>query len=457
MTTRRVLVLGAGMIARPLLRYFLAQRSWRVLVGTDDVPKAERLMGDHPRGRVVALDARDPAALMPRIAEAEVVVSLLPAGFNPAVARLCIAAGRPFVSTSYTAPEMRVLDAEARAAGVLILNEIGLDPGIDHMSAVSLIRRLEYSGGKVTRFESSCGGFPAQDANTNPWGYKFSWSPPAVMRAGRRPARYLREGREVALREGEIFHHSWPAPFGDQGVFEVYANRDSLAYIEPYGLQGVRGMFRGTLRYPGWCATMSAAGRLGLLDADPVAWPDGATYSHLVSRLLPDARGGVLERVADFLALDMDDPVVARLEWAGLFSDRPLPDAVASPIDTFGGRLARLMMYAPGERDLVMLKHTLVVTHPDGSETEVRSELMEHGDRWGDTAMSRTVALPAAIATRLILDDGISAVGVQIPTLREIYEPVLDELCERGIALHETHQKRFRGPLAPLRGEEPGV
>nr|MBA2321793.1 saccharopine dehydrogenase NADP-binding domain-containing protein [Deltaproteobacteria bacterium] len=265
MTTRNILVLGAGMIARPLLRYFLTHPAWQVLVATDDVRKASHLMGEHPRGRVIALDVRDTAALAPLIAESHVVVSLLPAGFNPAVARLCIAAGRPFVNTSYTAPEMWALDEAARKAGVLVLNEIGLDPGIDHMSAVALVRSLAYTGATIVRFESACGGFPAADANTNPWGYKFSWSPQGVMRAGRRPARYVRDGSEIAISDRAVFDHSWPFAFGDLGVFEVYPNRDSHAYLAPYGLTGARGMFRGTIRYPGWCATMSAAVRLGLL------------------------------------------------------------------------------------------------------------------------------------------------------------------------------------------------
>ncbi len=330
---------------------------------------------------------------------------------------------------------------------MLLLNEMGLDPGIDHMSAAATVRRLHAAGGSIVNFASSCGGFPAPDANTNPWGYKFSWRPRAVMMAGRRPARYLRDGEVVSIPGEEIFAHSWLLDVQDAGVFEIYPNADSTRYIEPYGLSDARGVFRGTLRYPGWCATMRAAGRLGLFDLEPRDWPEGTTYADFIGRLLPPAGPSVLRRAAEFLELSEDSEVLARFEWAGLFSGRVLPERRASPIDVFGNRLAKLMMYQPGERDQVLMKHAFTVRYPDGSLQEVREQLVELGERWGDSAMARTVSVTAAIGVRLIAEEGIQAVGVQIPTLREIYEPVLEELGERGITLTETHIKSFRGPL----------
>jgi|CXWL01.1.fsa_nt_gi saccharopine dehydrogenase-like NADP-dependent oxidoreductase len=446
---RNVLVLGAGLVARPLLQYLLTHHEFRVVVATSEPERARRLMGEHPRGQVAALDVRDHARLAPLLAEADAIVSLLPADLNPDVARLCIAARRPLINTSYVSPAMRALHDEATAAGVLLLCEMGLDPGIDHMSATAALRRLRFAGGTVTHFSSSCGGFPALDANTNPWGYKFSWSPRAAMLAGRNSARYLRNGSEVAIPGGELFAHSWPLGVEGLGVFEIYPNRDSLAYAGPYGLAGASGVFRGTLRYPGWCATMLACCRLGLLELEVEDWQPGMTYRELLTRRVPGGRArGATRRVAEFLGLDADSEVIARLEWAGLFSDRPLPERRASPLDVFSNRLERLMMYQPGERDLVALQHVFTVAFPDGSGEEVRASLVAHGDPWGDTAMARSVSLTAGIATRLILSRGCQAVGVQIPTLRELYEPVLEELEERGIALQETHIKTFRGPFS---------
>jgi saccharopine dehydrogenase-like NADP-dependent oxidoreductase len=444
---KNVLVLGAGLIARPLLHYLLTHYEFRLLVATLDVPRAQSLMGEHPRGSVVELDVRDEARLSALVAEADMVVSLLPADLNPAVARIAIAHRTPMVNSSYASPEMRELDDQARTAGVLILNEMGLDPGIDHMSATSLVRRIRSVGGVVTHFSSCCGGFPAPDANTNPWGYKFSWSPRAVLTAGRRPARYLASGRESSIPGEELFAHSWPYEVEAQGIFEIYPNRDALAYIPLYRLEGVQGMFRGTIRYPGWCATMHAAGRLGLFDTATVGWPPRATFADLATRLLPRGSGPLFERVAEFLDEPPDSEVIARLEWAGLFSDRPLPDGDASPFDLFLHRLETLMMYQPGERDMVALQHLITVAYPDGSGEQIHARLVQTGEPWGDSAMARTVSLPAGIASRLILAGGVTAVGIQVPVLREIYEPVLEELEERGIALAETHTKSFPGPL----------
>lgn len=446
---KRVLVLGAGLVARPLLRYFLTRPDYRLVVATDDAARGERQMGEHPRGRVVAVDARDPAALGPLISECDAIVSLLPAELNPVVARVAIGHGKPLVTTSYASDAMRAFDSAARDKGVLILCEMGLDPGFDHMTAAAAVRRLRFAGGTVSELSSACGGFPAQDANTNPWGYKFSWRPQAAMAAGLKPARYLKNGGEIAIPAGQAFRHRWPIVIDGLGVFELYPNRDALAYREAYGLTAAHGIFRGTVRYPGWCETMDAAGRLGLFESEVQHWPEGTTFCDFSTRRLGGTRNShLLERVADFLEVPVDSEILARLEWAGLFSDRPLPERDAAPLDVFGNRLFKLMAYQPGERDMVVLKHVITVAFPDGSCEEVRCQLAEHGERWGDTAMARTVSLTAAIGTRLILEKGVQAVGVQIPTLREIYEPVLAELAERGLEVSETHFQSVSGPLS---------
>jgi len=447
---KKVLVLGAGLVARPLLRYLLTEFDLRLVVATLDVPRAKQLLGPHPRGSVVALDVKDLAATGALVAESDIVVSLLPAPLNPSIAKLCIQHHKHLVNTSYVAPAMAELDEAAQKADVLLLCESGLDPGIDHMSAVQIIDHIRGLGGTVTAFSSCCGGFPAPDANTNPWGYKFSWSPQAVMIAGRNPARYLRDGQIVDIPGPELFAHCWPYEVDDEGVFELYPNRDSLKYIPHYDLEGVSSMFRGTLRYPGWCATMKAAVDLGLFDIEERDWPPGTTYAQVVSRFLPPSRAPLPERVAEFVGTSPDSEVIARLEWAGLLSDRALPERRASAFDIFGNRLQRLMMYQPGERDTVMLKHVFTVTYPDHSHEEIRSVLVQTGQPWGDSAMARTVSLTAAVATRLIVAGGITKRGVQIPIWREIYEPILSALEDQGIRMVERHIKSFRNPLDPV-------
>ncbi len=445
---KQVLVLGAGLVARPLLRYLLRFPDYRVLVATDDPERAEQQIEDHPRGRAARLDVRDEGALTPFVAEADLLVSLLPAELNPPVAQLAVRHRKPLVNTSYVSPRIRELDEAARSAGVLLLCEMGLDPGIDHMSAVATARRIHHGGGRIVRFLSSCGGFPAQDSNTNPWGYKFSWSPRGVLHAMLQPGRYLDEGEEVTIPAGEAVAHAWPMALDHEGVYEVYPNRDSFSYRAAYGLGEARSFMRTTLRYRGFCAAMDAARRLGFFATEPFEWPAGTTYRDFAAHHVPGGDGpDLLRRVAAFLDVPEDAQRLACLEWAGLFSDRRVPFTRASPLEVFGDRLMRLMAYRPGERDRVVLEHVFDVEYPDGAREQVRSRLAQTGDPWGDSAMARTVSLTAAIAASLILERGVQAVGVQIPTLREVFEPVLEGLAERGIALAETHYAHVRGPF----------
>lgn len=444
---QNVLVLGAGMISPPLLRYLLSRTDVRVMVGALDTTKAEHVLAEYGRGRAVQLDVQDTAAMAPLVREADVVVSLLPAGYNARIAELAIARRIPMLNTSYVAPSLGALDEAARQAGVLLLSEIGLDPGIDHMSAVRLMRRVRASGGRVERFLSCCGGFPAPDANNNPWGYKFSWFPRQVVLSGRSPARYLRGGQTIDVPGPELFAHAWPYAIDDLGVFEIYPNRDSLSYRDAYGLADAQGMLRATLRYPGWSATLKAAADLGWIDIDAREWPPHTSYADVTARLLAPATGALIDRLADRLGVSPDSDVLARLEWAGLLSDRRIPGGPSAPIDLFVGRLAALMTYKPGERDMVVMEHRLDASFPDGRTEEITSTLIAIGEPWGDSAMSRTVSLPIAVATRLVLDGRIEAAGVQIPVQPGIYRPVLDELASLGLSFRERRTVHYKNPV----------
>jgi len=445
---KNILVLGAGLVSRPLLRYLLRFPEYRLLVASDDPGRAERQMEEHPRGRATRLDVRDTEELRPLVVESDLVVSLLPAELNAAVAAVAVDERKSMVNTSYVSSGLRGLDERARAAGVILLCEAGLDPGIDHMSAVSTIRRIRHGGGRIIRFFSACGGFPAQDANTNPWGYKFSWSPRSVLSAMLQPARYLDCEREVEIAAGEAVSRSWPMALDDEGIYEVYANRDSIPYRAAYGAGDTESFMRATLRYRGFCAAMDAARRLGYFDAEPVEWAEGSTYRRFVAdRIGGGESAGLILRVAEWLGVEPDDQRLACLEWTGLLSERPIEAGRRAPLEVFAQRLFRMMAYAPGERDRVVLEHVFDIAYPDGSSEQLRSRLVAAGDPWGDSAMARTVSLTAAIASRAILERGVQAVGVQIPTLRELYEPVLEELAGRGIALVETHNENVRGPF----------
>jgi len=267
---KKILVLGAGLVSRPMVRYLLDVPDFEVIVASRTVSKAQELVGNHPRGKAVALNVDNDADLEKQVGAADLAVSLLPYTYHVKVAGYSLKYRKPLVTTSYVSDAMRALDERAKAAGVILLNEIGLDPGIDHMSAMKIIHAVQNAGGKVASFMSYCGGLPAPEANDNPLGYKFSWSPKGVVMAGRNDARYLKDGKEVFIPGPELFGNRWPLRVADGYEFEAYANRNSLPYIETYGLKGVRTMLRGTLRNPGWCETLKAIADLGVLKDDSV-------------------------------------------------------------------------------------------------------------------------------------------------------------------------------------------
>jgi len=429
---KRVLVLGAGLVSRPLVRDLAKTSGIEVTVADREEGKAREALAGDP-GRAVALDVADGSAVAVLVRETDLVVSLLPFTLHVAVARIAIDARRPLVTTSYVSPEMRALDVAAREAGVLVLNEIGLDPGLDHMSAMRVIDRVRRDGGRLTSFRSCCGGIPAPDADTNPWHYKFSWSPRGVLLAGRSGARWLDDGRIVEVDAAHLYEHV--APYSAPGLppLEVYPNRDALAYVPTYGIEGVQTMFRGTLRWPGWAETLQAVARLGLLDATPRPWRAGTTLTHLAESLAAPGTGPLRSRVAARAGVAADGAVMERLAWAGLLSDRPIGRSDASPLDVLEEMLASKMGYAPRERDLVVLRHEFGFVDRHGRPRREESTLVAYGEPGGDSAMARTVSLPAAAAARLILDGTIRATGVRIPVDAAIYDPVLDALKPLGI------------------------
>jgi saccharopine dehydrogenase (NADP+, L-glutamate forming) len=436
---KKALVLGAGLVARPLVRYLL-DHDIHLIVATRTVSKAETLLGGHPNGRAVPLDLKDPAGLDELIRESDLVISLVPYTYHVAVAKRCLALGKHLVTTSYVSNEMRSLSAEAEAKGLLLLNEIGLDPGIDHMSAMRVVHHVEAEGGKVVSFRSYCGGLPAPADNDNPWGYKFSWSPRGVLLAGRNAAQYLEEGKLIDVESRELFAHHWPVQAKGVGELEGYPNRNSMQYVGIYDLHDAQTMFRGTLRYPGWSKALKGLVDLGWLELD--APPrNAATLGAITASLAgaPEAVGNpaaIRGAVARRLGLPEDHNALDRYEWAGLFSDAPA-GAAETVLDVLGDRLMDMLAYKDGERDMIVLLHEFVAELADGRRQSIRSTLVDFGVPGGDSAMARTVSLPAAIATRLILDGTIQASGVQIPVSPVIYNPVLDELAHLGIVCKE--------------------
>lgn len=438
----RVLVLGAGLVAKPLVDELLERPELDLTVAALNVERAQKLTATaakQGRARAVRLDVDQREHLGELVGGADVVVSLLPAALHVAVAEHCLEHGVPLVTTSYASEDMQALDSVARERGVLLLNECGLDPGIDHMMAVEGIRRIEREGGRVRSFVSYCGGLPAPDSADNPFRYKLSWNPRGVLVAARSRVRFLEDGRVVE-------HPNPYLPQGPQrievpGVAELegYPNRDSIPYGPLYGIENPVDLFRGTLRYPGWCETMVAFHKLGLLDPQTEAGM-GPSYCDLLDQRLPPGPGPIPARIARFLELPEDHPVLDRLAWLGLFSQQPLPDEAASPLDAVAQLFAEKLPYREGERDMVVLEHRFGVETADGASRRFVERMVTFGTAGDESAMARTVGLPAALATGLVLDGKLRLRGVQIPVAEEIALPILRGLRERGLEIGEPEE-----------------
>lgn len=438
---KKILILGAGLVAGPLVKYLLDQPDFSVVVADVEVARALKLVAGHPRGQAELLDISDKAALAAAIGRADLVVSMVPYTFHPVVAALAVEQGKSMLTASYVSPAMRELDSRAREKGVVLLNEMGLDPGIDHMEAMRVIREVHDSGGQVLAFTSYCGGLPAPEANTNPFGYKFSWSPRGVLLASKNSARFLKDGQVVSIPAADLFARPEIIPIPGLGEFEGYPNRDSVPYRETYGIPEAGSVLRGTLRYPGWCATLKKMVELGLLDETPKD-RTGGTFRGLMAELAQEAPGGdVRGAVAARLGLESGSEILSGLDWLGLFEERKLPAVKGSALDNLAALMIEKLAYAGGERDMIILQHEFLARTESGRSERIVSTLIDYGVPGGDSSMSRTVGLPAAIAARLVLEGKIRMTGVQVPVHPEIYGPVLEELGTLGV--HFEEKRRF--------------
>ncbi len=432
---KKALVLGAGLVTRPHVDYLLKVPEFHVTVASRTLSKAQALIGDKANGTALQLDVSDEAKLRDLIAQSDLAVSMLPYVYHPLVARYCIELKKDMLTTSYVSDTMRELDGPAKEAGVIIMNEIGVDPGTDHMSAIQVIHRVWKQGGEVVSFTSYCGGLPAPEANTNPLGYKFSWSPRGVILAGKNAARWREEGKEKYVPGEELFDHRWPVPIEGLGELEGYPNRDSLPYAEIYGIPEAKTIFRGTLRYVGWCETLRKLVAAGWLSEEPTDLK-GLTFNQLTAKLLGAPGGDGRRETMSRLDVVEDSYAFKNFEWLGLFSHDPLPVTEGSPLDVIVARMLAKMKYTEGERDMLVMQHEFIAEYPDRRE-KITSTLIDYGIPGGDTSMSRTVGLPAAIAVRMILQGQVKLTGVHRPVMPEVYEPVLAELQELGIGFTE--------------------
>ncbi|MHA3964712.1 MAG: saccharopine dehydrogenase C-terminal domain-containing protein [Candidatus Thorarchaeota archaeon SMTZ1-45] len=432
---KKVLCLGAGLVAHPYIQY-LSDNGFHVIVASRTISKAERLIEGCKNAQAVAFNiAKDDELLEELTKKVDLVCSLLPYTFHVKAARVAIKHKTHFCTTSYISDEMKALEEDAKKAGILVLNECGVDPGIDHMSAMKIIDDVHTNDGKIVSFTSFTGGLPAPDANNNPYGYKLSWSPRGVLLAGRNDAHFLRDGKEVKIPGSELFDNCELMEVPGMGTFEGYPNRDSLSYIDIYSIPETKTMLRGTFRNVGWCGTLDKIADLGLLDIKERSL-EGMTYAALMRELTSTSDSDVKIAVAKACNIDPDDQIINRLEWLGLFDEKQIPSATNTILDAVCNLFEEKLQYAPGERDMIVMHHEFIAEYPDKKE-KITSTLIDYGIPNGDSSMSRTVALPVAIASKMILDGKITLTGVHRPIIPEIYAPILDELETLNIKMDE--------------------
>lgn len=432
---KKILVLGAGLVSKPLVQYLL-KKNFKVTVASRTVSKAEKLTDGFENGEAKELNVKNDEQLENLISKSDLVISLLPYTFHVKVAMFCIKHKKHLVTTSYVSDEMSKLDQGAKSADILILNEIGLDPGIDHMSAMKIIDNIVNQNGKVLSFRSYCGGLPDMQHNNNPFGYKFSWSPRGVVMAGRNNGQYLENGEIVFIPGKDLFKHYEILDIENVGNFEAYTNRDALPYQELYGLKDAQTIFRGTLRYVGWCYTSKKAQELGLFDDAPRQDLAGLTYAEMIQKLIESEDIDYIEEdAANFLGVEKHSTVIKKFKWLGLFSNTLLPDK-NNVMDMYSALLQKKLSMGEKELDLIILHHRFIAAYGNKKEY-ITSTLVDTGIPNGDSAMSRTVSLPAAIAAALILESKIKLSGVKIPVMPELYNPVLSELETMGVKFVE--------------------
>ncbi|NTW25098.1 MAG: saccharopine dehydrogenase, partial [Lentimicrobium sp.] len=435
---KKVLILGAGLVVKPIVTHLL-NKGIHVTVATRTKSKAEAMISGHVNGTAVAWTVEDETALDQMVASHDLSVSLLPYAHHLLVAKYCLKHRKNMVTTSYVKPEMQALDAQAKEAGIIILNELGLDPGIDHMSAMRIIDHVHNRGGKIEEFYSICGALPAPEVANNPFKYKFSWSPKGVVMAGNNDGKYLRHGQVIDVPTENLFKNPLQVDFAKVGQLEVYPNRDSISYIDIYGIPETKTMMRGTFRFKGWCESIDAMKQLKLISYDKFDM-SGMTYAQFLAHQIgaSDATN-IKAKVAEYLKLDVNAHALVSMEWLGLFDEKPMGRGEDSPFEVTSDLMIGKMELGMNERDMVALQHTFLASYPDGSKEVIRSRMLDFGTPATDTSIARTVALPAAIGVEMILKGEISVKGVFRPVVPEIYNPVLDELEKLDIRMEEEY------------------
>ena len=439
---KTILVLGAGLSSSSLIRYLLNESvnyDWQVRIVDHDLELVKQKIDGHINGVALSFNALSAEERRPEIEAADIVISMLPARFHVEIALDCIDLQTHLITPSYISSEMKALDVKAKEAGIIIMNEIGVDPGIDHMSAMKIIDNIKERGGKVTGFKSFCGGLVAPESDNNPWNYKFTWNPRNVVLAGQGGAAcFIRNGEYKYIPYNRLFGRLDYLSIEGHGDFVGYANRDSLSYRSTYGLENIPTIFRGTLRRPGYCEAWDVFIELGMTDDTyQMVHTENLTPRTFLNAFLPyHPTKKVEDKFKEFLREDRIE-LYSKFEWLGLFKDEPLVGILnASPAQVLQKILVDKLSLEKGDKDMLVMLHEFEY-ELNGKTFMLKSHMVNIGEDHTYTAMSNTVGIPVAICTKMILTGTIKTTGVTLPVQKEIYNPILAELEEFDIRFEE--------------------
>ncbi|MBN2681895.1 MAG: saccharopine dehydrogenase NADP-binding domain-containing protein [Bacteroidales bacterium] len=441
---KRILLLGAGLSASSLIKYLLdhaQDNNWEVVIGDLNLEMAKKKVNGSPNGSAVLFDINNEDLRHIEIEKADVVISMLPAKMHPIVAQDCVNFGTHMITASYVSPEMIKLDAAAKEKGIALYNELGVDPGIDHMSAMKIIDDIRKKGGKLVSFKSNTGGLVAPESDNNPWHYKFTWNPRNVVLAGQGVSQFIRNGMLKFIPYNQLFKRVQNTSVLNYGDFEIYANRDSLSYRETYELQDIPTIFRGTMRRPGYCEAWDVFVQLGATDDTyTIKKCNQLTYRDFINSFLKyETEIPVEKKLCDYLGLDPNGEVMKKLIWLGIFENKQIEFEEATPAQILQKILEDKWSLDPNDKDMIVMQHKIEY-ELEGKLREITSSMVVIGQDTVHTAMSITVGIPVAIATKLLLTGVFDFAGVHVPTKPFMYEPILKELEDYNIKFIEEER-----------------
>jgi saccharopine dehydrogenase-like NADP-dependent oxidoreductase len=439
---KKILVIGAGRSTSSLIQYLLfnaEQEGWFITIADQSKELAMKSAKDHERAKAIAFDVNNTEERERLIDESDLVISMLPAHMHISVAQDCVKYKKHMVTASYVSKEMKALNNDAVNAEVVIMNEIGVDPGIDHLSAMRVIDQIRNNGGKLEAFETFTGGLVAPESDNNPWNYKFTWNPRNVVLAGQGVCKFIQNGKYKYIPYHKLFRRTEIIDVAGHGKFEGYANRDSLQYRSIYGLDDIPTMYRGTLRKPGFCRAWDVFVQLGATDDSYIM--DGSenmTHRDFINSFLAYNETDSVElKFKHYLNIRQDDvEMFEKFVWLGIFDNTPVGLPNSTPAQMLQCILEKKLSLEEGDKDMIVMWHRFLY-ELNGEHKELHSSMVVKGDDPIYTAMAKTVGLPVAIATKMILNGTISTPGVHIPISKEIYEPILNELENYGVHFEE--------------------